>query len=122
MRILIMLAAAAAASGCTPAGDTGNGQLAGGEPTTNAIVPEEEIAGATPTPTPANALEPAGECGAADYQWLVGEKRSRIPEQPEGATWRVTCTECPVTMDYSPSRMNIFYDQQTEVVETIRCG
>lgn len=64
----------------------------------------------------------ADQCGASRYQYLVGRPRSAIPPQPAGATWRVTCTGCPITMDYSPARLNIFYDSETERVEEVRCG
>lgn len=64
----------------------------------------------------------ADQCGAGAYQWLVGQPRSRIPDKPAGATWRVTCTGCPITMDYSPARLNIFYDEETEIVESVKCG
>ena len=61
-------------------------------------------------------------CGAGRYRYLVGQHRSRIPAKPAGATWRVTCTSCPMTMDYSEHRLNILYDQRTETVEEVRCG
>ncbi|MFN5618247.1 MAG: I78 family peptidase inhibitor [Brevundimonas sp.] len=41
---------------------------------------------------------------------------------PAGATWRVTCTTCPVTMDYNPGRLNILYDRDTGVVREVKCG
>ena len=61
-------------------------------------------------------------CGASRYRYLVGQHRSRIPARPSGETWRVTCTSCPMTMDYSERRLNILYDQETEIVEAVRCG
>lgn len=61
-------------------------------------------------------------CRASDYQYLVGRKRSEIPPRPEGAVWRIACTTCPVTMDFNPRRMNIFFDEQTEVIKQVRCG
>lgn len=64
----------------------------------------------------------ADQCMAAQYQSLIGQNRSQIPAQPAGATWRVTCTTCPVTMDFNPRRLNIFYDERTGVVREVRCG
>ncbi len=65
----------------------------------------------------------ADQCMAANAQWLVGQPRSAIPPSaPSGMTWRVTCTTCPVTMDYNPHRLNIFYDQDTGIVQTVKCG
>lgn len=65
---------------------------------------------------------PPDQCGAREMQRLVGLPRSAIPATPPGAVWRVTCTTCPVTMDYNPARLNIFYDNQTGVVREVRCG
>ena len=62
------------------------------------------------------------QCRAADYRYLVGRHRSDIPPQPAGAAWRVTCSSCPVTMDYNPYRLNIFYDERTGIVGEVRCG
>jgi hypothetical protein len=61
-------------------------------------------------------------CGASQMQALVGQHRSRIPPQPAGENWRVTCTDCPVTQDYRPDRLNIFFDQETGIIEEVRCG
>ena len=112
----LLLAAAALASGCAdPASD----------PATQApeVVESPIVASndATPTSTPVATAE-TDQCGAADHQWLVGENRSRIPEEPAGATWRITCTGCPVTQDYSPQRMNILFDQETDIVTSVSCG
>ena len=78
-------------------------------------------------PEAAPPLVPATEngedqCKAAKYQSLVGKKKSDIPAKPAGANWRVACSSCPVTMDYSPMRLNIFYDAKTEILESVRCG
>lgn len=73
-----------------------------------------------PGPQPTEPQENA--CRAAEYQYLVGRDRTAIPVAPPGATWRVTCSSCPVTMDYNPSRLNIFYNQQSGTVEQVRCG
>lgn len=62
------------------------------------------------------------QCRASDYQYLIGRSRSEIPAEPAGATWRVTCTSCPVTMDYNPRRLNIFYDEGSGIVREVRCG
>ena len=70
-----------------------------------------------PSGTPA-----ADSCGAGRYQYLVGKHRSEIPSKPAGAAWRVTCTTCPTTMDFSERRLNILYDEESGVVEAVRCG
>jgi len=61
-------------------------------------------------------------CKARDFQYLVGRHRNEIPVPVEVVNRRVTCTTCPVTMDFSAYRLNIFYNAQTEIVEQVRCG
>ena len=75
-------------------------------------------------PADREAADPDGPdaCGASRYQHLVGRPRSAIPAEPAGATWRIACTSCPITMDYSPARLNLFYDEETQIVEEVRCG
>ena len=74
------------------------------------------------SPRPGAPDRSGDQCRASDYQYLVGRHRSTIPPKPAGETWRVTCTTCPVTMDYSERRLNIFFNEQTEIVEQVRCG
>lgn len=84
------------------------------------------LAAAACAPTPTETILDAGgdaqACPAARYAYLVGRPRSEIPQTPAGATWRVTCTTCPVTMDYNPGRLNILYNQDTGRVEQVKCG
>lgn len=61
-------------------------------------------------------------CRASELRWLIGQPRSEIPVPVEVVTRRVTCTTCPVTRDFSPYRLNIFYDQSTGIVQDVRCG
>ena len=62
------------------------------------------------------------QCMASQYQYLVGRNRSEIPAEPAGPTWRVTCTTCPVTMDYNPSRLNVFFEQSSGIIREVKCG
>jgi len=62
------------------------------------------------------------QCKAAQYQSYIGRNRSELPRQPDGERWRVTCTTCPMTMDYNPSRLNILYDEQTGIIRKMNCG
>lgn len=80
------------------------------------------LAACAPLPPSGPPTDGPDQCMASQYQYLVGQNRSRIPAQPSGATWRVTCTTCPVTMDYNPNRLNIFYNEQSGTVEQVRCG
>ena len=61
-------------------------------------------------------------CRAGELQWLVGTPKSQIPVPVDVVNRRVTCTTCPVTEDYSPHRLNIFFNEQTDIVEQVRCG
>lgn len=65
---------------------------------------------------------PADQCGAAEAQKYVGRPRSEIPIPVLPALQRVACTTCPVTQDFSPRRLNFFYDAQTGIVKEVRCG
>ena len=61
-------------------------------------------------------------CKAKDLQWLVGKPKTEIPVPVDVVNRRVVCTSCPVTEDYSPYRLNIFFNAETDVVELVRCG
>lgn len=67
-------------------------------------------------------LDGPSQCKADQYQGYVGRNRSELPAKPANETWRVTCTTCPVTMDFNPNRLNIFYDQATGVIREVKCG
>jgi hypothetical protein len=61
-------------------------------------------------------------CKAGELQWLVGKSRTEIPVPVDVVNRRVACTTCVITEDYSPYRLNIFFNAQTDVVEQVRCG
>ena len=61
-------------------------------------------------------------CRASEMQWLVGRPRTEIPVPVQVVNRRVACTTCPVTRDYSAYRLNIFYNEDTDLVESVRCG
>jgi hypothetical protein len=83
-------------------------------------------AACAPTPAPdapvVRAHDPLRACPAAKYESYIGRNRSTLPPQPADETWRVTCTTCPVTMDYKSGRVNILYDQATGVIREVKCG
>ena len=77
------------------------------------------------TPAPATTpvdRAPADACGAAAHAHLVGKNRSEIPVPVNPSQRRVACNTCPITEDFSPWRLNIFYDAKTGVITEVRCG
>ena len=79
--------------------------------------------GQTPPSTGQDAAAPATDlCRAGEMQWLVGKPKTEIPVPVEMENRRVTCTTCAVTEDYSPRRLNIFFNEETGTVEQVRCG
>ena len=84
-----------------------------------------------PAPLPMAAAPPvaplvpepvADECGAAQFQSLVGRPRTEIPVPVQPNLQRVACTTCPVTQDFSPNRLNFFFDAATGLISEVRCG
>ena len=75
----------------------------------------------TPAPPPVEQ-PPPDACGARALAHLVGKNRSEIPVPVNPGQRRVACTTCPITEDYSPWRLNIFYDARTGVITEVRCG
>ncbi len=73
-------------------------------------------------PVPDGSDDAPGQCRASAYESYVGRNRSELPAKPAGETWRVTCSTCPVTLDYNPSRLNIIFDSATGVIREVKCG
>jgi len=63
-----------------------------------------------------------GRCKAPEYQRFVGRHRNELPQTPRNETWRVTCSSCPMTMDYNPTRVNFVYDDRTQIIREVKCG
>lgn len=75
-----------------------------------------------PTPAPDAADEGLVPCKANQYQQYIGRNRSELPAKPADANWRVVCSTCAMTMDFHEERMNVVYDQDTNVITRIFCG
>jgi Peptidase inhibitor I78 family len=83
------------------------------------------MAACAPMPTEPEIIDAGGDaqqCKASQYQSWIGRNRSELPTKPANETWRVTCTTCPVTMDYNPGRLNILFDERTGVIREVKCG
>lgn len=85
-----------------------------------ACAPMESTGGNAPATPP--VVDAPGQCPAAHYRSWIGRNRSELPAPPAGQTWRVTCTTCPVTMDFNPNRLNILYDEASGVIREVKCG
>ncbi|MDE2487887.1 MAG: peptidase inhibitor I78 [Alphaproteobacteria bacterium] len=83
--------------------------------------PPEPLA-ATPAPAPPAATPARDSCGAAGLQDLIGRPRTEIPVPVYPDRERVACTTCPITQDYRPDRLDIFFDERTGIIRQIRCG
>lgn len=75
-----------------------------------------------PPPRVAEPSPPPDTCGARAMQHLVGRPRTEIPVPVRPDRQRVACTTCPVTQDYSPERLNFFFDADTGIIREVRCG
>ncbi|MGZ9100885.1 MAG: hypothetical protein ACXW3O_14380 [Brevundimonas sp.] len=74
-------------------------------------------------PVGSRVTDPTADlCRAGELQWLVGKPKTEIPVPVDVVNRRVACTTCPVTEDYSPHRLNIFFNEQSGIVEQVRCG
>lgn len=76
-------------------------------------------AGGAPPPPPGDGPT---LCKAEQYQRYIGRNRSELPARPQGEEWRVTCTTCPVTMDYNPHRLNILFEESSDEIREVKCG
>lgn len=74
---------------------------------------------ATPAPAPEPGA-PAWQCNAEDAQSLIGSHFGAITF-PADANVRFVCTECAMTRDFRPDRLTILYDQDSGIVEEVRC-
>jgi hypothetical protein len=84
-------------------------------------------ASAPPAPPPAadpsriGMQPPPDTCGAARYAHLIGRPMTEAPAAGSMPNYRLAALDDPLTMDYSPQRLNIFYDRATGRIVGIRC-
>ena len=92
-------------------------------PVSEASAPRAVEAAQLSQPVGSRPSNPTADlCRAGELQWLVGKPKADIPVPVDVVNRRVTCTTCPVTQDFSAYRLNIFYNEQTGVIEQVRCG
>lgn len=72
---------------------------------------------ATPQP-----VDPAlARCKADQSAELIGTHVGAVTF-PQDANVRIVCTTCAMTRDYRPDRLNVLFNEQTGVIEELRCG
>lgn len=79
------------------------------------------MAACASTPDSAMTDGATDTCGAAQNQSLIGRNVAAVSFAAD-ANVRVACTTCAVTMDYQPDRMNVFFEQETGVIQRVTCG
>ncbi len=61
------------------------------------------------------------QCKADQSAGLMGTHVGAV-SFPAGANVRIVCTTCPTTRDYRPDRLNVLFNEQTGIIEELRCG
>lgn len=78
-------------------------------------------AACAPTQTPTPPGTGAQQCNAEASQSLIGSHVGAV-DFAAGANVRIACTTCAVTMDYNPNRLNVFFKEETGIIERVTCG
>lgn len=61
-------------------------------------------------------------CRASAFQAFVGLALDQFPYGEFGDNLRTSCTQCAVTSDLRFDRINVFYDEETALIEEVSCG
>jgi hypothetical protein len=62
------------------------------------------------------------QCKASEYQQFVEQPLDSFPKPRKDQVWRFACTECAVQQDLAFHRMNISFDDDTKIIESVSCG
>lgn len=85
------------------------------------------LAGCVAPPATGPGAEPGmppvmgGDCGAADLQYLMGQKARVLTTMRFSQPLRVLKPGMAVTMDYAPNRLNIELDAADTIIR-VACG
>jgi len=108
----LALLAGAALMACSPASEPA--------PETPAVDPAASV-----EPAPAPPVDPAAatgdECGASTHAALIGKPLTEPGVPAEGPSVRHIRPDSQVTMDFSPTRLNVHVDAAGMITE-FRCG
>jgi Peptidase inhibitor I78 family len=66
-------------------------------------------------------VDPVGDCGADELQYLVGQPGVVLDGMRFSQDVRVIEHGMAVTMDYSPDRLNFWLDRR-DLIERVTCG
>jgi hypothetical protein len=61
------------------------------------------------------------QCRASEWQHLVGQPLSALPEPPAGMSVRTYCTTCAKTDDLRSDRINVVFAEETHRIVEIAC-
>lgn len=91
-----------------------NGSSGGGSVASSPVMPQAQL------DIPAEMMD-APEC---DFSHMLGMDVNEVAEtiRQQRRTIRVLTPGQPATMDYSPRRVNIIYDEDSRTVTDITCG
>lgn len=78
------------------------------------------LAACAPQP-PVQAGPQAFQCDADDAASLIGSHVGAVTFAQD-ANVRIVCTTCPTTRDYRPDRLNIRFDEETGIIQSVDCG
>lgn len=84
-----------------------------------AVAGAAALAACSSTPAPVDAG--LAVCQAEQSRDLIGKHVGAV-SFPADANVRIACTTCPTTRDYRPDRMNVLFNEQTGIIEELRCG
>ena len=86
-----------------------------------ACAPQPAAAPQAPVAEPDGDEAPAWRCDADAARSLIGSHVGAVTF-PQDSNVRIACTTCAVTQDYQENRLNLFFDQETGVIERVTCG
>jgi hypothetical protein len=72
-------------------------------------------------PMPSSPPTEPVRCDAEAAGSLIGTHVGAV-SFPQGADVRIVCTTCPVTKDYRPDRLNVYFDEATGIIRRVDCG
>ena len=86
-----------------------------------ALMASAACAQTTETPPPSEGAPAPWRCDAEDARSLIGSHVGAVTF-PRDANVRTACTTCAVTQDYQENRLNLFFDEDTGIIERVTCG